>query len=194
MKQLEQLLKTKGSEKRLYLLLAISLGLLMGLSGLVVSEINPNLPGDTSIFFQSRFILWDPTEKMIDNDFNITLITYNNDTHEYLIHLDDITYTGSYVNYTTIFITYNYSQINTLKILLDNELIFSTSDIRVTSGVTRDRIDNFIEPYLIKFLPFELTKFEWNLIYSGVVGAILCLPTAYFTVKWYRKRKGAQRV
>ena len=178
----------------MYVPLAIFLGILMGLPGLVVSEVNPDLPEDTSIFFQSRFILWDSGEKMIDNDFNITFVTYNSNIHKYLINIDEITYNGTYVNYTTVEITFNYSQINILTIDIDDIQVFSTTDIRVTSGVTRSRIDNFIEPHIIKFLPFELTKFEWNLVYSGIVGAILCLPTAYFVVKWYRKRRGAQKV
>ncbi len=194
MKQLRRLQSNWNSEKRISLIMAISLGIFMLAPGLVVSEVPDTLPNDTSIFFQSKFILWDQHEKMINKEFNITLITFNNQSHVYSIILDDIVYNGTYVNYTTIEIMFNYSQINNLLILIDNILILEADDIRVISGVSRDSISNLVHTYKIEFLPFELTKFEWNLIYSGLVGVFICLPTAYFTVKWYRRYRGAQEV
>ena len=175
--------------------LVISLGLiLLILSGFVVSQTTPGVPGDTKIFIQSRFLLWDTHEKMIDGEFNVTFISYDNQTHLYNININEISYNGSYSYYTVVDINFNYSTINTFIILVDGNRSFEAYDIQVTDGISRGFIANLIETIKIEFLPFELTRFEWNLVTSGVVGAMICLPVSYFTVKYYRKYRGAKEV
>lgn len=175
--------------------LVISLGLiLLILSGFVVSQVTPGVPSDTKIFIQSRFILWDIHEKMVDKNFNITFISYDNQTHLYNIEIDDISYNGSYQYYTVVDISFNYTSINKLEVFVDGNRSFEAYDIQVTQGLNRGVISNLIEIIKIEFLPFELTRFEWNLVTSGVIGAMICLPVSYFTVKYYRKYRGAKEV
>ena len=175
--------------------LVIPLGLiLLILSGFVVSQTSPGVPDGTKIFIQSRFLLWDTHEKMIDGEFNITLISYDNQTHLYNIKLDEISYNGSYTYFTVIDIKYNYSVINTLIVFIDGNRSFEAYDIQIAEGISRGFISNLIETIKIEFLPIELTRFEWNLVISGIVGALICLPVSYFTVKYYRKYRGAKEV
>ena len=175
--------------------LVISLGIiLLILSGFVVSQTSPGVPGDAKIFIQSRFLLWDAHEKMIDGEFNITFISYDNQTHNYIIKLDEISYNGSYSYYTIVDIKYNYSIINSFIVLVDGNRSFEAYDIQIVEGISRGFISNLIETIKIEFLPIELTRFEWNLVTSGIVGAVICLPVSYFTVKYYRKYRGAKEV
>ena len=175
--------------------MVISVGvILLILSGFVVSQSTPGVPADTKIFIQSRFILWDTHEKMIDGDFNVTCISYDNQTHSYTVNVDDLSYNGSYQYFTVIDVHFNYSTINILEVIIDGNRSFGAYDIQVTKGLNRGIISDLIETIKIEFLPFELTRFEWNLVISGVVGAIICLPVSYFTVKYYRKYRGAKEV
>ena len=164
------------------------------MSGSVVAQTAPRFPGDTKIFIQSRFILWDQHEKMIDDDFNITIITLDNLTHNYNIRIDDINYNGSYNYSALIEIHYNHSSINQLIIIIDGNKSLEAYDIIVSDQMKGGIISDLIETIKIEFLPVELTRFEWNLVFSGIVGACICLPTAYYTVKYYRKYRGAKEV
>ena len=178
------------------LILAISIGIIILLPGMVVAQEEPGLPIDTTVFVQSRFILWDTTEKMIDKNFNITLISWNitNTYNNYSIQVGNMNYNGTFINHYILNITFNNSIINVLKVTINEKICLYANNVRVVSGVSHAAITNLVETYKIEFLPFELTKFEWNLIWSGVVGVIICLPTAYFTVKYYRKYRGAREV
>ena len=81
---------------------------------------------------------------------------------------------------------------NIITIAINNQTIITATDVKLVSGIFQSTIDNYIEPYKISFLPFELTRFEWNLVFSGVVGVLIALPVSYFTVKYFRKHRGAQ--
>lgn len=182
------------SGQKINTIVAISLVGLMVSCGLVVAQDAPLLSSDTKIFVQSRFILWEPNEKMIDDKFNITLISFTPYNKSYIINIDNNEYKGNFINISTTEIFINNSKlILFLRIYVNESLIYEVSNIRVVSGISASGISQ-IEPYTIDLLPFELTKLEWNLIYSGIVAFILCLPTAYFLVKYYRKRQGARRV
>jgi hypothetical protein len=90
-------------------------------------------------------------------------------------------------------ISYNRSVISVLNVKINNITVLTASNIRVTTGITQSGIEQ-TEAFKISFLPFELTRFEWNIVFSGIVGVFIALPTAYYTVKFYRRYRGAQGV
>ena len=68
------------------------------------------------------------------------------------------------------------------------------TNILVESRVTATAITNYIQPYKIEFLPFELTRFEQSLFGSGIAAVFISLPMAYYTVKYYRRYRGAKEI
>lgn len=168
-------------------------GLLLS-SGLVVGQTttDPAVDAQPTAVIQARFILWDEYEKSIDKHFEILLLSWSNVSMNYSVRIDATYYNGSFYQYHKL----NYTMVNTTKIHLlvvsiNNQTVMHATDIRVVVGITQSGIDNIQEPYKISFLPFELTKFEWNLVFSGIVAVLISLPTSYFTVKYYRKHRGA---
>ena len=194
MKPIRRPQKSLGFGRRMILTAAISLVILTILSGLVVSQDTSGFTEDTATFFQSRYILWDSTEKIIDPDFNITLIAFDNETHYYNIIIHNQIYIGNYTYYKLLNFTFNYSTMSELSIQIDNRSHIYATNIRVIGGVTAEKVLPHIEPFVIEFLPWELTQYEWDLFYSGVVAALIALPTVHFGVKYYRRRRGAVEV
>ena len=164
-------------------------------SGMVVSQATSDLAVDAqpTAIIKSRFMLWDINDKSLDKSFNIILLSWSNYSNTYLIQIDAKYFNGTFYQYHQLNFTYtNISKILYLSISINNKTVLHATNIKLMSGITQSRIDTIQEPYKISFLPFELTRLEWNLVFSGIVGVLISLPVAYFTIKYYRKHRGAQ--
>jgi len=154
----------------------------------------PVIDAQPQAYIESRFILWDIKEKSIDKTFDINLISWSNVSSYYTINVNGNITNGTFYQYKQLNYTIitNVSRITIIEVSINNITVLFARDIRIVAGITQSGIDTISEPYKISFLPFELTKLEWNLVFSGIVGVLISLPTAYFTIKYYRKHRGAQ--
>jgi hypothetical protein len=164
-------------------------------SGSVVGQTASGSAADAQSYaiIQSRFMLWDSFEKSMDNTFNVVLFSWSNQSYNYSVNIDMQWDNGSFYQFKVLNYTYkNITRLGVIDITINNITVLHATNIRLITGMTQHTIDEYTEPYRISFLPFELTKFEWNLVFSGIVAVLICLPLAYYTVKYYRKHRGAQ--
>ena len=164
-------------------------------SGLVVGQttLDPAVDAQSTAIVRSRFMLWDAYEKSMDKRFDIILLSWTNRTQNYTIQMDNTYTNGTFYQYLLLNYTFtNTTRITLLVVSIDNQTVLHATDIRILSGITQGGIDNIQEPYRVSFLPFELTKLEWNLVFSGIIAVLIALPLSYFTIKYYRKHREAQ--
>jgi len=162
-------------------------------SGPVVGQATTDSVIDAQAIIQSRFMLWDAYEKTMDNRFDILLFSWSNFSNNYSININNQYFNGTFIYYKLFNYSYNnISIISVISVKIDNNTVLHANNIKLIKGVTQGTIAPYVEPYKISFLPFELTKFEWNLIFSGLVAVLISLPSAYIIVKYYRKHRGAQ--
>lgn len=156
-----------------------------------------NVNANTSIsdyFIESRFMLWDSNEKMLDENFNIHIFYINetnNNTFHYYIRIDNDIYTNVTTYHYNVSIHKNSRDIiNVLEIRINNETILFANNIKILSGVSESGIRRSVSDYLISLSPFEISSKLKNVFYSSIVGAILGLFLAFRIIKKYRAKYG----
>lgn len=158
----------------------------------VSAQANPNTTIST-VFIDSRFKLWDETEKLLDENFNITIFYLNsssNNTGYYKIDIDSQISEGIFTNYIKKEYLINETFIHYLRIYVNNQTILEAYNIIITNQISKSLIDYANSQWTINLSPFEWTKKEQNVFFAGVIGAILCLVISYRITTKYKKSKG----
>lgn len=164
--------------------------------GFMVSGQTLHDNSDATIFIdlESNFKLWNQDEKMLNPDFNITLVYYNIDNNHscyYEIIIDD-TISNGMMNFSQF---HNYSiidrqNIGLMEIRINNETIFNARNIILVDGINADTISSASKPFTINLKPSEWTEKEWNIFWSLVVSSLFALAISYLSVRHYRKKHG----
>lgn len=179
------------------------LGMVMLIGLLVLGSINFNAIADnpdsnTKIILSSRFILWDETEKMIDNDFNINIFYYNitnNHTANYNINVDELKYNGTFQYFISIPINLtNKEVINSIIVIVNNRTVFNENYILIMDSITGKSIKRGIDEFLISLNPFEWQEMEYNIFFGVIIASLISVFIALRTVKYYRVKRGVREV
>lgn len=160
----------------------------------VSAQANPNIATST-IFIDSRFKLWDTNEKMLDAQFNITIVYFNsssNNSAYYKIDVDNNISEGYFKNSTKKQYFINQTMIHYLKIFINNKTVYETTNIIITNQISKSLIDYANNQWTINLSPFEWTQKERNIFSAAVIGALMCLLIAYRITTKYKKSKGIQ--
>lgn len=189
----------KKRKHQIYLKVVVMVIMGMGISNLFLGVSAQSYITDSPhIFIESRFKLWDLNEKMLDKDFNITILYYNqsnNNSFNYKITLDENIYTGN----STYYYSQNFTIDNTdilfkMEIEINNITYLSETGILITSGITQSKIQNSGEPFTINLNPAEWSKKEWNIFFSLMFAGILGMIISYKLVKRIRKKHGVKTI
>lgn len=191
-------LKLKARKMKVYPVIFIFLMLVLGSNFLCIIAIGENPETSTHFFIESRFKLWDSSEKMIGESFIIHLLYYNNsnnNTFSYYIQINNEIYNGTENYYLSQEIRLNNGDIiNTLTIKINGETVLSESNIRVIGGVSSAGIKRSIESFTISLSPFLWTLKERNIAFSvltsGIIGVLLGFPI----IKIYRSKNGITEI
>lgn len=148
----------------------------------------------TFIFIESRFRLWDTTEKMIDSNFTITIINTNSTmNNEYKLSINDNISYGNFSGYIQIPISVSVPTVN-IMIDVNNKTEFVQLGIKVITGITPTGISQISEPWYIQISPLEWGKKQWNIFYSLILSAFICIYISYNIVIHYRKLQGVREI
>lgn len=182
-------LKSKYNQLAIIIIMAV---LCLNIFSIIAVAENPETA--TIFYIESRFKLWDNTEKMLDESFTIHLIYYNNsnnNTYSYYIQINNDIYKNTTQYHTIIPIHLNNGQIiNIFIIKINNETILSESNIRIIGGVSGDGIKRSIEPYTISLSPLQWNNVERNIAFSVVFSGVLSIFLGFRLVKFYRSKNG----
>lgn len=174
----------------------ISITILIGFAGLLLGSVAIAQTDEPAIFIfiESRFRLWDSTEKMIDKNFTITMINLNSSmNNEYKLSINNnITY-GNFTGSIQIPIIATDSVINIL-IEINNKTEFMQTDIRIISGITAPGINQISQPWYIQLSPLEWGKKQWNIFFAIVLSAFICIYISYHIVMHYRNLSGTREI
>lgn len=175
------------------LVVMVITGMGIGDTFFIVSALNSDIANSPSIFIDSRFKLWDSNEKMLDKNFNITIIYVNESGFYYNIIINENNYSGmANLSYTNSFWLNETDIITLLEIQINNNTIFKENNIIITSGITQSVIDTGLSPFTINLKPSEWTQKEWNIFWSIFLGSILSFYIAFRIIKKYRKLHGVK--
>ena len=146
------------------------------------------------IFIDSRFKLWDSNEKMLDNNFTVTILSIDNETHTYRISANNEIRTGNLTNLTYIHIEYFNITDSTLAlhIEIDDKPIYTVSNIKLISDITASGISQIGKPFVISLSPFDWNKKQWNIFNSVIISALISVLLAYLFVLRFRKLHGTR--
>lgn len=185
-------------KQRIYLICAIMIIIGMGISNLflVVSAIN--IADSPEIFIDSRLKLWDNNEKMLDKNFNITIIYLNesnNNSFNYEININDLSYKGNSTMYYLQNITISDTDfIFKFQVIINNITYLDESGIIITSGIQSSDIINAGKPFTINLRPSEWNSKEWNIFFGLAFSGLMGLPISYKLVKRIRKKNGINTI
>ena len=174
----------------------ITVIMIFALSGVMSSyAISGQSTPDNFIFIQSRFMLWDTYEKMMDNNFNITLINYENSTmnNSYEIYINKDIYYGNFTGFIILPFMRNESSISII-VKMNNDTKMIESNIRIVKGITPNAIDRIDTSPFITINPLEWGKRQWNIFFAVVFSALVSVLIAYLIVVRYRKFKGVMEI
>lgn len=182
-------LKSKYNRMLIIIIMAV---LWLNIFSIIAVAENPETA--TTYFIESRFKLWDNSEKMLDENFNIHILYYNNsnnNTYSYYIQINNDIYRNITQYHTIIPIHLNNGQmINTFIIKVNNETILSETNIRIIGGVSGSGIKRSIEPYTISLSPLQWTNVERNIFSSVIIAGIMSIFLGFRLVKFYRSKNG----
>ena len=132
---------------------------------------------------------------MIDANFTIHLINYNNTTiNSYSIKVNNDIREGIFNKSHKEIYLINDTKIYEMLIIINNETVLNVDSILIVSGITHDNIKRIKEPYTINLNPAEWTAKEWNIVFGLIIGAILMLIFSYRLVKRIRKKYGVKTI
>lgn len=186
-------------KQRIYLVITMMIIMGMGFGNLILDVSASNImPESPHIYIDSRMKLWDTNEKMLDKDFNITIIYINettNNSFNYYIKINNNEYSGiANLTYFKNFTIINTDLLTHFEIKINNITYIKETGIIITSGITQDSIRNAGTPFTLNLKPSEWSKMEWNiffaLIFSGVIGMII----TYRLIKRIRKKSGVRTI
>lgn len=156
------------------------------------------ITSQSSFHIESRFILWDDYEKMIDNEFSIHLYYINqsyNNTFTYSIIINYDLYEGiNNTHHIQNISLSNNDVISYMEIKINNETLLKAYNIRIVSGVSSSGIKRSLSDFTISLSPFEWNAKERNIFYSVIVGALISLFLSFSIVKSYRMKYGIRIV
>lgn len=188
----------KKRKQRIYLMCAIMVIMGMGISNLflVVSAIN--ITDSPQIYIDSRLKLWDINEKMLDKNFNITIIYLNesnNNSFNYKITVNNLIYEGN----STLYHLQNFTITDTdiifkFQVIINNITYLDESEIIITSGVNGSDIVNAGKPFTINLKPSEWNALEWNIFFALVFAGIIGMFITYRLIKRIRKKNGVNTI
>lgn len=147
----------------------------------------------SSIFIDSRFKLWDSSEKILDGKFNITIFYFNksvNNTAYYKIDLDNNISEGFFTDFIINQYSINESMIHYIKIYINNKTVYYVNNIIITNGVTKSTIDYANNVWTINLNPSEWSKKERSIFYAVVLASLLSVLIAYRITSKNRKNRG----
>lgn len=149
---------------------------------------------EATSFIQSRFILWDNTERMIDPAFSVILINPNGSAY-YEIDIDGNITTGL-VNYSEV-VDFDYTGqdiIYYLEVKIDNQTVLLAGEIVLLEGLSSSGVARPGSPFTISLAPWEWTEKEWNIVFSIILSSLLAMFIGYRIAKRYRKLHGVKEV
>lgn len=177
---------------KVYILL-IAIMLAIALIGQAVAG---QTTGEASTFFiQSRFMLWDSAEKMLDPSFTVHIWAENySSMNFYNITLDHVHTTGTFSrNVSVPFNLVNTSRIAIFTIAVNNVTLMTANNVVISGGVSKQTISTGSSLLnLISMSPFEWTQAEWNIFFTVFLGGCLAVVIAYRSVKKYKVFKGVK--
>lgn len=152
----------------------------------------------TKVILESRFILWDTNEKMIDPHFYINIFYYNwsdNSTAWYLVNVDGDVRVGAFQYETTLeYYLNNTEMISSISVMVNNKTVMTANTIFITEGITQAGIHRVTRPFTINLTPWEWNAMEWNIFYAIVTASLLSIIMAYRGVRYYRRKKGITEI
>lgn len=169
----------------------------MIVSGLIAPCVVAQSPPEAISFISSRFMLWDDSEKMLDGDFIVHIIEFNqtvNSTNFYKVILDGNERTGYFENYIELNYSIKTDRILSLEVWLNNETLLKANNINILSGLSSSGISSSSSPFTINLAPWEWTSKEWNIVSSIVLSSLLAMFIGYRIAKRYRKLHGVHEV
>lgn len=152
--------------------------------------------GGASIFLESRFRLWDPTEKILDQNFTITAVYFNasnNNTAHLSIKINGLAvHNETFKNWTKWGRIYTGENLE-LEILINNNTVFHERDIYIMSGVTAPALQKW-KPSFLEISPGDWSKLQWNQFFGAVLGVLFSIYIGYRVTKEGRKRTGGRQI
>lgn len=152
---------------------------------------------DTLYFIQSRFMLWDTYEKMIDSNFTITLVNTNltSVNNSYKILLNDLAYEGVFNQSVSVNFDLNasYSKIHSMSLFVNDVKLAEFYDIVISRGINQNTINQGSAlANLISMSPLEWSQAEWSVFFAVVCGGLFAVLIAYRLVTKYRTARGVR--
>lgn len=188
----------KARNMKVYPVILIILMLVLGSNVFSIIAISENPETSTHFFIESRFKLWDLNEKMIGESFVIHLLYYNNsnnNTFTYYIQINNDIYNGTDNYYYSQNIRFNNGDtISLLTIQINNETVFSVTDIKVVGGVSGAGIKRSIEAFTISLSPLLWTLKERNIAFSVLTSGIIGILLGFPLIKIYRSKNGITEI
>lgn len=142
-------------------------------------------------------MLWDNSEKMLDNNFQIHIFEFNNsvnNTNYYSVILDSNETTGFFQDYITLNLSTNKAIIFKLEVKVNNETILIANNIKILEGLSSSGIQDSHSPFLLSLSPWEWSNKEWNIVGAIVLSSILAMFIGYRVAKRYRTLHGVREV
>lgn len=176
-------------------LLSFALILMLAI-GLMPMRAIANPMASSYSFIESRFILWDSSEKMLDNEFSIIMIDFNssvNHSSSYEITINENVYNGSFNQFYRENITLNNTEfIYLLEVKINGNTTLRAEDIIIMSGVDGSTIHIGSQPFGITFSPSEWRAIEWSIFFALMLSGFLSIWLAYRVVKFKRIHGGVK--
>lgn len=176
----------------------LMLSIIMVLSGMNFQAVAEYPDSTTEIFINSSFLFFKDNEKLIDDEFNITILHYNetsNSTAIYNIQIDDLNYNGTFQFLKVIEINVTGRElISFIQISLNNKIIYELNNLIIIAGLDSNNIKRSLSIFTINLSPFEWNAKEWNIVFSLIMSFLISIFIAYEIVKYYRKHSGIKKV
>lgn len=153
---------------------------------------------------ETRFMLWDSQEKILDTDFTIHIysnillndsIIHSNDSilHSYRITIDNDVQEGNF----TFHESFNYSfsnnhRIMIFKIEIDNIVLVEENEILILGGISESGIRRSTSSFTISLSPFEWNNLERNIVLSVITASLFSILMGYRGLKYIRKKAGVK--
>ena len=189
----------KGSMKCLPWALVLTLLIIMGPMAVEIVHAQGTQGQDGQalhIFIESRFRLWDPTEKMMDKDFTISVFYFNetmNNTARIKILINGAPeYEVTFSNYTSFNYSYRGDSIS-LTIQLNNETVFNEPNIQIIAGITGHGLRTW-KPTFLEINPGDWKAYQWNEFYSIVFGVLISIYVGFRSIKTVRRKIGGRKI
>ena len=184
-----------GKKKILTLVIMLSIGfnmvMVMGVAGQPIDSTH------SFIFIESRFILWDEYEKMLDSNFIINIIYLNstdNNTASYHVTVDGQEWSGTLQTNVSINVTVTQEVISLIEVKVNNETQLKVHGVIIMEGVSGSGIRRGRTLHFIEMLPTEWKAYQWNEFFAVSTGVLLAIVFGYRLMKRFRMKQGGVKI